>query len=107
MARAGRTRSGSAAACAVDSASPGPTKRVDIWIGLLLAFATLAAYWQVRTHDFINFDDLYYVNNPHVLQGLTLDGFFWALRPTHSPNFWFPLTWLSHMLDRQLFGDRS
>ena len=52
---------------------------------------------------FLPYDDDQYVSaNPVVLAGLTLDGTVWAFSP-HASN-WFPLTWLSHMLDVELFG---
>src|SRR5205085_876328 len=35
--------------------------------------------------------------------GLTLKGIGWAFTTFHAGN-WHPLTWLSHMLDSQLFG---
>ncbi|HYL99508.1 MAG TPA: tetratricopeptide repeat protein, partial [Blastocatellia bacterium] len=41
--------------------------------------------------------------NPHVQAGLTLDGVGWAFRSVEAAN-WHPLTWLSHMLDYQLYG---
>src|SRR5580692_10732937 len=72
-------------------APPLDRSRIDLWIALLLAAAILAAYGQVRTHAFINYDDLYYVSNPHVIHGLTTQGLAWALMPTSAPNFWFPL----------------
>ena len=53
---------------------------------------------------FVNLDDNPYVlDNPDVLQGLTLRGVLWAFTTFHA-DFWHPLTWLSHMLDCQLFG---
>src|SRR5262249_29788259 len=55
-------------------------------------------------HQFVNFDDPEYVyDNPRVTAGLTADGVVWAFTATHSAN-WHPLTWLSHMLDWQVFG---
>ena len=36
-------------------------------------------------------------------RGLTWDGVVWAFSQVHSAT-WHPLTWLSHMLDVQLFG---
>jgi len=73
-------------------------------IALFLAMATLAVYWQVRNCEFINFDDdLYVTRNHHVRSGLTLDGAGWALTATRAKN-WHPLTWLSHMLDVELYG---
>lgn len=58
----------------------------------------------MRTHSFINFDDPEYVSaNPHVLGGLTWDGVRWAFTHIHAA-YWIPLTWISHMVDVQLFG---
>ncbi len=71
---------------------------------LLLFLATLAVFWQVKNHDFINLDDEQYVTqNPSVRAGLTLKGVAWSFTTAYA-DFWHPLTWLSHMLDWQLFG---
>lgn len=57
--------------------------------------------------DFVNFDDPEYVSqNPHVRGGLTAAGAVWAFTSSEAAN-WFPITWISHMLDCQLFGLRS
>jgi len=65
---------------------------------------TLAVYLQTGSHDFVRFDDpSYLTENPHVLAGWTLDGAKWAFTTGHMAN-WHPLTWLSHMLDVELFG---
>jgi len=72
-----------------------------------LVAATLLVYGQVRAYDFINFDDNVYVpGNPHVSGGLTRAGVAWAFS-TVDYFYWQPLTWLSHMLDCQLFGLRA
>ena len=64
-------------------------------------------FWQVRNFNFVNYDDDVYVYaNPHVLNGLTSDNVLWAFT-TGFASFWHPLTWLSLMLDRQLFGASS
>jgi len=61
-------------------------------------------YLQVRTHQFINFDDPVYVTkNDHVLAGLTWPGIAWAFKSFAASN-WHPLTWISHMIDVQMFG---
>ncbi len=75
------------------------------WLfSLLLVLVTLAVYWPVRHHDFINYDDDVYVHdNDAVKAGLTWSGLQWAFMGVHAIN-WHPLTWLSHMLDCQLFG---
>jgi Flp pilus assembly protein TadD len=78
--------------------------RHDWLIAAALAVLTLVVYVQVINHQFINYDDdLYIHNNPVVIQGLTLKGVGWAFTTFHAGN-WHPLTWLSHMLDVQLFG---
>jgi tetratricopeptide (TPR) repeat protein len=70
---------------------------------LVLAAITFAVFGQTLTHEFVNFDDKAYVyENPVVAQGLTFKGVVWAFS-CHVDN-WHPLTWLSHMLDCQLYG---
>ena len=73
-------------------------------ICFVLAITTIAVFWQVRNHEFISFDDNDYVTeNRYVQDGITLKGIVWAFSEPHAHN-WHPLTWLSHMLDCQLFG---
>ncbi|MFH2075984.1 MAG: tetratricopeptide repeat protein [Pseudomonadota bacterium] len=73
-------------------------------ICLALALITVAAYWQVYTFDFVSYDDDRYVlQNPHVNTGLKPENITWAFKSMHTSN-WHPLTWLSLMLDAQLFG---
>jgi tetratricopeptide (TPR) repeat protein len=80
--------------------------RRDWQIMALLAAATIAVFWQVSRHEFVNFDDPAYVTfNPMVRQGLTWPGVAWAFGELHGEaTYWHPVTWLSHMLDCQLFG---
>jgi len=78
--------------------------RSAVVIGLLLAVITLAVYWQVGNHEFLNYDDNVYVTeNSHVVSGLTAANAGWAFTSFHGAN-WHPVTWLSHMADVQLFG---
>jgi len=73
-------------------------------MGLLLIIVTFAVYWQVGSYQFVNYDDgKYILENPHVRTGFTGEGFLCAFTSTYASN-WHPLTWLSHMLDAQLFG---
>ncbi len=73
-------------------------------LALALAVAAFGAYGQVGGHEFIGLDDPDYVTeNPWVRQGLTWHGIEWAFTQDHVAN-WHPLTWLSHMLDAELFG---
>jgi Flp pilus assembly protein TadD len=58
----------------------------------------------VAGHDFILLDDeTYILENFRVRGGLTWEGAKWAFTAFHTAN-WHPLTWLSHMLDVELFG---
>jgi Tfp pilus assembly protein PilF len=73
-------------------------------ICLFLAITIIAIYWHVNNHDFVNFDDNKYITeNRHVQTGLTSGNITWAFTTFHAGN-WHPLTWISHMLDCQLFG---
>ncbi len=73
-------------------------------IYLILILSTVIAYWGVSNNDFISYDDHAYVSeNTHVLQGLNGKNIVWAFT-TGSQGNWHPLTWISHMLDCELFG---
>lgn len=75
-------------------------------ICFFLVLTTAVVYWQVSHHDFINFDDdVYITENRHVQSGLKQDGVIWSFRLSNKNNtYWHPLTWMSHMLDAQLYG---
>ncbi len=71
---------------------------------MLLVLVTLVVYVPVGKFDFQNYDTAKYVyENPYVKQGLTAAGIRWAFTTTFHSN-WHPLTWLSHMLDVELYG---
>ena len=73
-------------------------------ICLLLVIGTVAVYWPVRHFEFLNFDDPSYVSaNPNVFRGISWENVAWAFTTLEAGN-WHPLTWLSHMLDCQLYG---
>ena len=78
--------------------------RRSLLVCLALAAATLVVYAPVRRHGFANFDDPQYVSdNPAVAGGLTAQAVSWAFTTRHAGN-WHPLTWLSHLIDVQLYG---
>jgi Tfp pilus assembly protein PilF len=72
---------------------------------------TAVLYSPVRHHPFVNYDDgVYVTDNYHVKYGLHRDTFKWAFKwamTSYDAANWHPLTWLSHMLDYRLFGDRA
>ncbi|MGD0077417.1 MAG: tetratricopeptide repeat protein [Sedimentisphaerales bacterium] len=75
-----------------------------ILVCLVLAAATLVAYEPVRHNEFVSYDDKEYLTaNPNVTGGITRDSVIWAFTRSYARN-WHPLTWLSHMLDYELFG---
>jgi tetratricopeptide (TPR) repeat protein len=75
-----------------------------LWLAAAaLILAVAAIYGQTARHAFTSFDDdVYILNNPAVTGGLSWKGLAWAFG-YHAAN-WHPLTWLSHMLDAQIFG---
>lgn len=80
-----------------------PWKRLRL-ICLFLALSTLAVYWPVTGHGFVNYDDTDYVTaNPQVQAGLSAKGLAWVWQSEVARN-WHPVTMLSHMLDCQLYG---
>jgi tetratricopeptide (TPR) repeat protein len=82
----------------------GNTTRT-ITVAVALVVVTLAIYWRVGGYDFLNYDDdVYVVANPQVQMGFSKAGIAWAFTTTHASNYWHPLTWVSHMLDVEIFG---
>ena len=69
--------------------------------------AILAVYWLVYSYDFVKYDDQVYVtNNANIQSGLNWKSICWAFTTGYASN-WHPVTWLSHILDYQLFGSRA
>jgi len=79
-------------------------KKQILIVYIILTLATLVVFWQVYQCDFINIDDdVYVTENSYVQSGITPEGVGWAFGTTYA-EFWHPLTWLSLMLDYQLYG---
>ena len=73
-------------------------------VSMALIASTLVAYEPVRHNDFVSFDDYKYITeNPNVTNGITANSIVWAFTKIYSAN-WHPLTWLSHMLDCEIYG---
>ncbi|MFX0137250.1 MAG: hypothetical protein ACFFDN_26670 [Candidatus Hodarchaeota archaeon] len=71
---------------------------------LCLIIGIVVVYIKVQNFDFVGYDDeLYVTKNIHVQKGISLEGVKWAFTTFHAAN-WHPLTWLSHMLDCELYG---
>ena len=86
----------------VETRPPVPNGVIFLFLGLL----TLVVFAQVTTHSFLNYDDGQFVTeNAHVSSGLTADSIGWAIGSTSIG--WYPLTWLSHMLDVDLWRQQA
>ena len=80
------------------------SKKTRWLICLGLVLATVALYARVAGFGFILYDDPdYFTENPMISAGFTLKGVVWAFTHAYASN-WHPLTWISHMLDYQIFG---
>jgi tetratricopeptide (TPR) repeat protein len=83
--------------------SPGSDKRL-VWIIAALIVLNVLVFWPVWSSEFVSLDDPVYVTqNPHVTGGLNWSDLGWAWKTGYTAN-WHPLTWMSHMIDVQLFG---
>lgn len=79
-------------------------RRTVVLICAALVAATFIAYEPLRYNDFVSCDDgTYITHNPNVNEGVGLESVIWAFTKYHEGH-WHPLTWLSHMLDCELFG---
>ena len=95
-----------------DSRSPQAKGRLahwpDRWTVSAFCVFLMVIIWvvfgQTVHFAFVNLDDnLYVYDNPEVVHGLTFQGIGWAFTHFYAEN-WHPLTWISHMLDCQLYG---
>jgi tetratricopeptide (TPR) repeat protein len=71
---------------------------------MLLVVITAITYCKSISNEFINYDDNYYVtDNANVQNGLTINSIVWAFKETSMINY-HPMTWLSHIVDYELYG---
>src|SRR5271165_3053550 len=89
------------------SAAPPPSpapQALAITIWLSISVVTLLVYFQSFGFGFVHYDDDQYVyENAMVKAGISGYGLAWAFTTFFYAN-WHPLTWISYMLDYQLFG---
>jgi tetratricopeptide (TPR) repeat protein len=82
--------------------------RKDFWrvfvVCMVIGLGTVALYSPAFMYHFVNLDDVVYVtSNGHVNHGVTADAIKWAFTSPYAGN-WHPVTWISHMVDCQVFG---
>jgi protein O-mannosyl-transferase len=82
-------------------------RAVTLWVCVGLALITFLTFLPVLQNEFVNYDDPDYVTaNAHVTSGLSWQNIQWAFTTGFASN-WHPLTWMSHMLDCALFGQKA
>jgi tetratricopeptide (TPR) repeat protein len=81
------------------------TNRI-LLVCLILVVVILAVYWNLSRYEFINYDDnIYLSENQQIQFGLTKENLAWSFNLQENKKFyWHPLTWISHMLDVELYG---
>src|ERR1035441_265062 len=80
-----------------------PRKRTALFAGVLLFGLVIGTFLPALSNGFVGFDDPDYVTgNSYVQAGLTWENVQWSFRSAEAAN-WHPVTWLSHMLDCELF----
>jgi len=82
---------------------------IPVLICLALVILTFIIFWSIKDCGFINFDDNTYVfQNAYVQSGLNWNSvgqaFSFSSELVEKNGNWHPLTWLSLMLDYQIFG---
>jgi tetratricopeptide (TPR) repeat protein len=80
---------------------------IPVLICLALAILTVITFWSLKDCGFINLDDNIYVyENAYVQSGLNWNSIEQAFSSelVEKSGNWHPLTWLSLMLDYQIFG---
>lgn len=81
-----------------------PAARRNLLICLGLAISTLLLYFQVRHFALTDYDDDLFIGRTSPVElGLTLRNLCWAFTTSYAYT-WHPLTWISYMLDCQLWG---
>ncbi|HQI71868.1 MAG TPA: tetratricopeptide repeat protein [Smithella sp.] len=84
----------------INISAPG----IKFIVYIALTFITLSVFWQTNQFDFFLVDDsLYVTQNNHIQSGITLKGIRWAFSTIHA-EYYIPLTWLSFMVDYQIYG---
>ena len=77
------------------------------WVALALVAVTVAVFVPIWTFGFVSYDDPWYVTeNANITGGISWHSLRWALT-TGYLFYWHPATWLSHLVDVELFGLRA
>ncbi len=70
----------------------------------IIIVLTAICFYQNLSHDFVNYDDSYFIyQNDNVSKGLSAESIGWAFTTTYM-GVWHPITWLSHIIDCEIYG---
>ena len=73
----------------------------------LLLILTALVHGRTLRFDFVGYDDPQrLLDNAHVTTGLTAEGLVWAWTTSAHAPYWHPVTWLTHMVDCEVYGLR-
>ena len=90
----------------VSTPESGPQKRVVAGVCVVLAIVCIAVYGQMLSHSFLTYDDTMCVTeNLAVQAGLSWANLAWAFT-NNIGTYMLPITWMSHMIDCDLYGLR-
>ncbi len=79
------------------------SKKIQYYLAVLAAFATLLVYLPALHNDFAELDDAVYVLQNPFIRSFDSTLLRWAFFHFTAAN-WHPLAWLSHALDYALWG---
>jgi len=83
------------------------TKKYTSLIAIFLIVFSFIVYSRILDNHFVNLDDnQYIVENNHIKSGINTQSIQWAFTTTYF-GYWHPITWLSHMLDWNVFGTNA
>jgi hypothetical protein len=68
-----------------------------------IAFLTILVHWPAVYNGFVHWDDPLYLGNVSQLRHISFPALKW-IATAFLPLYYHPLTWLSHLLDFQLWG---
>ncbi len=75
-----------------------------IIISSIIAIVSILVFIKTIKFEFLTFDDpIFVTQNSMINRGITVKGILWAFDPDRA-KYWHPITWLSHMLDCEIFG---
>ncbi len=87
-----------------NTTEPWRQNYLKLMLSVTLVAMVVLIFIQTSSHEFLNYDDNTYLTaNPNIIKGISYNSVKWAFTTGYEAN-WHPLTWLSHLLDFELYG---